>query len=237
MFRVLRCIPNGMASQRAVKTAMSCIRELLTVPDSARIVAMRQLAGLIHEAISPTESLAPTEVSPICDGAPPNVAAVAQVLLELTREHMEHILADFGMWFSSALSGIGHCDPAVRVPCVQAFKQLVPMAALAQATHHRGAKMDPLASEPAARDTSELLEHIFSKKAPLRLQHSTSARDIEIVRQLALSTNLIGGRAESGHPTLGSLAVATLREYQWEGVSWLTQLRRFGLNGILADEM
>jgi hypothetical protein len=28
-----------------------------------------------------------------------------------------------------------------------------------------------------------------------------------------------------------------VRGYQWDGISWLTQLRRCGLGGILADDM
>jgi hypothetical protein len=234
ILRSLQSLPQGSSSQRAVETAAACIRELLQVSDTVRTAAMRQLAGLIHDAIAPTGEVTRFNSSTAGDKAAQNVAAVAQVLLELTRGQMDYILADFGVWFSSALSGIGHCDADVRVPCVLAFKQLVPVASLAQATHSRAAKPEPCADE-LTRDTSELLEHIFSKKAPLRLQHSTKARDLDIVRQLSLSTNLVGGR--DGRESIPGLSLARLREYQWDGVSWLTQLRRFGLNGILADEM
>jgi len=71
--------------------------------------------------------------------------------------------------------------------------------------------------------------HIYQTVSSARAaQHSTAG--CSVMEVLSSQTNLVvKGRS--------SLQSAQLREYQWAGVSWLTQLRRFDLNGILADEM
>ena len=96
------------------------------------------------------------------------------------------------------------------------------------------------------------MDHIFTKKIPFRLQSSEHSRDLRVMEALRNYTNLVQDVAndmtsppeitlieyvDDGHEFKKKLSDAHLRKYQWEGVSWLTQLRRFGLGGILADEM
>jgi hypothetical protein len=72
---------------------------------------------------------------------------------------------------------------------------------------------------------------------------------VAIMRQLDTRTNLVQTHSGSGSGSgsvsvsasasvgvgvVAGLSASGLRAYQWEGVSWLTQLRRCGLGGILA---
>lgn len=159
---------------------------------------------------------------------------VAGLLEHLATGLREHTLDAYEILFATALRGLGDWDVAVRRPCVRVFRLLVPLASLAKQTAARRLLVRPInlhdAAHLAVGRSSELLQHIFTKQNPFRLEESQHPRDLKIMAYLSEQTNLLSKR----HSTLSP---AQLRDYQWEGVSWLTQLRRFGLNGILADEM
>ena len=80
-----------------------------------------------------------------------------------------------------------------------------------------------------------------------RLPDSTDPLDVHIMQCLLGQTSAdagIGAGSETGTGSNGSapsppsslLLLRELRGYQWEGVSWLTHLRRCGLGGIVAGE-
>lgn len=169
---------------------------------------------------------------------------LAELLSALTSALLEQVVGAYEVLFATALRGLGDREAGVRRACVRVFRQLVPLAALAKQTSPaRRASLSsasPLASAGsdssssavhlAMEKASELLHHIFTKQSPFRIHKSQHERDLNVMQTLAQCTNLVTYQNEE-------LAPAQLREYQWDGVSWLTQLRRFGLNGILADEM
>jgi hypothetical protein len=236
--RTLMChLEACVATQldQAVSAATKCVDTMLTLDDSSSALALRQLAAQFYRVLSrqPRNQLEKPHMAS-------NVAAVAQSLLALVSNHGDRLLPEYDTLFASALRGLADFDSAVRVPCVQAFKVLVPLASLAQATRPSSVTEKSRSSSNVSEDCAplparELLDHIFTKNAPLRLQHSTHDVDQRVLAVLTEQTNLVA--AQGGDGAHKDLSPSPLREYQWEGISWLTQLRRFGLSGILADEM
>lgn len=70
---------------------------------------------------------------------------------------------------------------------------------------------------------STFIKELLSKSHLILLPNSNEAVDLMIMKLF--------------NSTIKSRPSLLLRSYQWEGVSWLTRLRRCGLSGILADEM
>lgn len=165
---------------------------------------------------------------------------LAELLSSLTSSLLEQVVGAYEILFATALRGLGDREAGVRRACVRVFRQLVPLAALAKQTScarrvsssMSGTSANTSSNEVhlAVEKASELLQHIFTKQSPFRIQKSHRERDLNIMKTLTQCTNLVAHHD-------AALAPAQLRDYQWDGVSWLTQLRRFGLNGILADEM
>ncbi|KAJ1423533.1 hypothetical protein B484DRAFT_398622 [Ochromonadaceae sp. CCMP2298] len=165
----------------------------------------------------------------------------AAELLRLLAIHTRGVvLCCYELWFVSALHGVGDPSGAVRGACVHVFRLLVPLAGLAQQTRQRrtaltqreqGQGQESGVAPPSAAD---LVEQVFTQQPLPRISQSASPQDAQIMAQLARLTNLVekgdGGQVEG-------LAGSQLRGYQWDGVSWLTHLRRLGLCGVLADEM
>ena len=184
-------------------------------------------------------------------GAPLCRSQLASVLSLLTSRLLRQLVGCYELLFATALRGLCDRDSGVRKCCVGVFRLLVPLASLAKQTSAKRAKLvvadDASVISPtseaslvqkAVSKSSELLQHIFTKQSPFRLQKSTHARDLQIMEVLSKQTNLVAAESSgaAAHKAV-TLSSAQLRDYQWDGVSWLTQLRRFGLNGILADEM
>eukprot|EP01032_Pedospumella_encystans_P015307 gene15307-17515_t len=165
---------------------------------------------------------------------------LAELLCSLTSALLEQVVDAYEILFATALRGLGDREAGVRRACVRVFRQLVPLAALAKQTSSARRASSPMSGTSAnaalnevhlaVEKASELLQHIFTKQSPFRIQKSHRERDLKIMKTLTQCTNLVAHHD-------AALAPAQLRDYQWDGVSWLTQLRRFGLNGILADEM
>jgi hypothetical protein len=125
----------------------------------------------------------------------------------------ELLLPVFPTCFSIALDGIADCDFTVKKNCTQVFRLLIPLVPLA--------KLSYLNKKISYNQKSyELFDLILGNKAIVPLNQSKNYVDRCILSKLSRSTNNL-----------------ILRDYQWDGVSWLTQLRRCGLSGILADEM
>jgi hypothetical protein len=220
---------------QTVAAATKCVDTMLTLDELSSTSALRQLAAQFYRVLSRQPRHQPEKPHMAS-----NVAAVAQMLLALVSNHSDRLLPEYDTLFASTLRGLADFDSAVRVPCVQAFKALVPLASLAQAirsaTVNGGGQNNSVVSEGCSPlPARELLDHIFTKSEPLRLQHSTHRTDQRVLAVLAQQTNLVA--AHDGAGAHKDLSPSPLREYQWEGISWLTQLRRFGLSGILADEM
>ncbi len=174
-----------------------------------------------------------------CSPAVASRSQLAELLSSLTSMLLEQVVGAYEILFATALRGLGDREAGVRRACVRVFRQLVPLAALAKQTSTRRTSSSvPVTSSNASlgavhhavEKASELLQHIFTKQDPFRIQQSHRERDLSVMKTLAQCTNLIAYHDAARAP-------AQLRDYQWEGISWLTQLRRFGLNGILADEM
>lgn len=150
----------------------------------------------------------------------------SEVFYRLAQQRLDAVVHCYEVWFAAALHGIADNEPAVRRSCVSAFRLLVPLASVAKRTSLRQRN----AVQQAALPSCDLIDHIFTKQSALKIQLSERPQDLNIMAVLSAKTNL-------WVQSCSGLHTAQLRAYQWEGVSWLTQLRRFGLNGILADEM
>ena len=100
---------------------------------------------------------------------------------------------------------------------------------------------------------SKLIENILSRHALPRITDSTDPLDQFLMSVLREKTNLLpdtkpassssSSSSTSSREKLSGLALnrayakVSVRPYQWDGVSWLLQLYRCGLGGILAGEI
>jgi hypothetical protein len=196
--------------------------------------ALRECANSFHQKMIQGAST--------CDRA-----SLAVVFRGLTEQLEERVLPQFETWFGIALLGLGDFDSAVRVPATAAFRLLVPLAPLARDMSVKRALSGE--GETAGHDDSALLTtQLFSKSSDQVL--TASLQDVRIIQSLARDTNLLVDISPSALGLKGAevdfphqadrtplLSGSGLRAYQWEGVMWLTQLRRCGVGGVLADEM
>ena len=161
--------------------------------------------------------------------ADPNVRArFAVVFLAVCKKLRPSVLLpSFSACFALSLCGIGHADRSVRLSSTAAFRRLVPLAPLAR-QGQQGLGQGLGQGQGSVRGKGrDLVEGIFSRDPLIPLHRSDLALDMRIVSELR---RLGIGREGDG-------AAVVLREYQWEGLTYLTQLRRCGLSGMLADEM
>lgn len=149
----------------------------------------------------------------------------ASLFHALTVQLHDQVLPQFDAWFRVALSGVGCFDPTVRRPCTAAFRVLVPLAPMAR---------ELVRGRDGSADSTALLHQLFCKHEGRGKAAAVSAVKDDAMRELGRCTHLVA----VPQPPLPNLAPVSLRGYQWEGVQWLTQLRRCGVGGgILADEM
>ena len=218
---------GGLVGNATEVLSLLLLQPADTVGDASQEqLLMSEVVGQLHLLLFPDQSSECSGVYRI---------QLAQLLQNLVEDMPELVIEAYEVMFATALRGIGDRDADVRRDCVRVFRSLVPLASLAKQTAPRRAlsRYASCASNGvhgAIERSSELLQHIFTKQNPFRIQRSQHPRDLELMAELARYTNLVEARHSA-------LSPAQLRDYQWDGVSWLTQLRRFGLNGILADEM
>ena len=91
---------------------------------------------------------------------------------------------------------------------------------------------------------SKLIENLLSRKPLQRLTESTDPLDVYLINELASKTHLLPNSNPLNKPYKKSSDLkefknilnkkVSVRPYQWDGVSWLLQLYRCGLGGILA---
>lgn len=176
-----------------------------------------------------------------------------KLFVQLSLRLKENIIICYQKWFSTALYGLGDADAGIRRSSIEVFRMVVPMAPIAKLRSHQKCREGeegegivttigdlPKVAESSIEDEgdsalSQVLLNLFSKETSVRIDLSKTNVDMKIIATLQRLTNLVDS-SSSAHRSK-SLSSAKLRDYQWSGVSWLTQLRRFGLNGILADDM
>eukprot|EP01041_Mallomonas_annulata_P002030 gene2030-3947_t len=130
-------------------------------------------------------------------------------------------------WLATAMKGIGDAVSAVRTECATALRVLIPLSSLVGCRSGNS-------TSTGTRNVVELaqltkggrnLYRTFLADTPPLL--GDDVEDSKILQQLESLTAL---KRPSG---IGDI----LRPYQWEGISWLTALRRCGVSALLADEM
>jgi len=182
-----------------------------------------------------------------------------KLFVQLSLRLKENIIICYQKWFSTALYGLGDADAGIRRSSIEVFRMVVPMAPIAKQRSHQKCRVVEKEEEEDTTtigDSSKVVEssiedegdsalsqvllNLFSKETSVRIDLSKTDVDMKIIATLQQLTNLVDSSvSSSSHPssTIKPLSSAKLRDYQWSGISWLTQLRRFGLNGILADDM
>ncbi|RYH32306.1 hypothetical protein EON65_00810 [archaeon] len=124
------------------------------------------------------------------------------------------VLHSFNSWLKTALHGVGDYNDSVASVMLRGFRILVSYTPLA--LKHS----DKVSSDK--QDSMDLVCLLAKSSMPLStlsILHSQNQVDQFIVA------------------SINEMSITKLRQYQWEGVSWITMLRRNGLSGILADEM
>lgn len=137
----------------------------------------------------------------------------------------------FLLWLSLAVAGMGDAESVVRTESVAALRVLVPLIALAvtgsESSQTAADSSLPLAKEIfTAEDKSVAVLQTLLETGQTPMLESCPA-DATLLKKLRDLTGL-------GPP---SSVPGGLRQYQWEGVCWLTAMRRCGFGTLLADEM
>jgi hypothetical protein len=164
-------------------------------------------------------------------------SAVAKILLSVVFR-LQHTIAMqcFDSFIHICIRGIGDYQAEVRSLLVQAFRVLVPLAPLAQSL--LVSQNVPIASTAGTSSSSSstttssspnFIRDLFVKSGHCNLLQSQDQDDQKI---LQIVRGLLAAPSKSEN-----VANTELREYQWEGISWWTSLRRIGLGGVLADDM
>ena len=93
---------------------------------------------------------------------------------------------------------------------------------------------------------SKLIENLLSRKPLQRITEGSDPLDVFLMNELASKTNLLPILNRLNKPYKKTLAPkgfenvpctkVSVRPYQWDGVSWLLQLYRCGLGGVLAGK-
>lgn len=172
------------------------------------------------------------------------------------------IIIKYRHWLQASLSCIGDYDEIVRTQCMLAFRKLVPLATLVQS--QKGASnVSGIPSSSGLIETSteaeeegqgedrrgsitNLVDCILSRTCPPNIIENISDR--HIIEYLRVHTNLFPKDILSPGEVLITAATAastsastsssmSLRDYQWAGVTWITELFRCGLGALLADDM
>lgn len=149
------------------------------------------------------------------------------------------LLAEYPLWLSIALLGIGDFDSVIRNYCTLAFRFIVPLSSVA-----KGKLYHPTANKTEQQDQQKVSRHcdvgcslllsILSRCPVPSLLRSSNEQDKFICKFVHQYLSCKRGGDDSDSD---SEAMISLRLYQWEGISWLTHLRRAGLSGCLSDEM
>lgn len=161
----------------------------------------------------------------------------ASLLYESTlRVPEEDLTGTYDYWLRACLHGSGSYHQAARQAAIAAFRNIIPLAAVAmqQPQDVLAPASDPSSSCNSKNLNSEsvgVLSQVLSRSPVASITHSKNSLDIAIMQALtALDWSILS-------PLATRAGMPRLRPYQLDGVTWLTHLRRCGLAGCLADEM
>eukprot|EP00606_Chrysophyceae_sp_TOSAG23-5_P001621 GSChrysophyteH2.ASY1.ANO1.1196.1 assembled CDS len=181
----------------------------------------------------------------------------ASLLLQLCKGTPPHLVTtQYSAWLATALAGLSCAEERARGACLQVLRLLVPLAAVARgrdsSSEGRSDTHAAHSSDVSGSDTSSISDssvsmarHILARGTPpdIRTVHGDGAdarrvhsllEALEEHRQVTATTAaaaVTGSQAGRRRPRL------VLRDYQWQGVSWITYVCVFGLGGVLADDM
>lgn len=215
-------LPITQHSTLATRLASDAIQALSTHTGNTstvpKVPPLAQLADLLQQFITQNSGSSHKFAT---------VPAISLLCLHLTHHlPVALILPSYEAWLGLVLRGIA-LPSGYGEPFVGCFRLLVPLAALVR----NRLPADLHGATPAAAVTRLIL----ARESPPRLTVSPNEYDREIIIRLARGSNIaVSDWIACGPSTQVGLA---LRGYQWDGITWLTFLRRAGLSGILADEM
>ena len=162
---------------------------------------------------------------------------VSQCFQHLTESLLDEcILPVYETWFGLALKGIGSYEEEVRKAGTAVMRLLVPLAPLAKEMQRQ------VDSDPAFMQSASMVTQLFGGRAETSLESSELDRAIALKVTQCTNLSIECSLTSTDQPPVNQVAkqhllTATVRKYQWEGVMWLTKLRRCGMGGVLADEM
>lgn len=172
---------------------------------------------------------------------------LASCLLYYVCEFVDkEVVAIFEPLFSFSLRLMNDFDKFVRKNGTKLVRLLVPLVPLVKEMRRnfKAAKTNEVDPESTAMQTTlQILDRTPAKRL---IDDKYSA---QIIASLTRMTNLVcvhEGQVDIGVESNGNSEILrdrsglcrdSLRGYQWDGVTWLTYLRRSGFCGILADEM
>jgi hypothetical protein len=135
-------------------------------------------------------------------------------------------LTCYSIWLEIGIKGFGHYDAIIRQACIEGFRSLVPLAPVGLHYLERMERAtSSVGSSTKVRPSLPLIQLLLCRSTPLKITESANSLDKLIIQLL------------SSPAVCRNQSFKLLRDYQWEGISWWTTLRRCGLSGILTDEM
>lgn len=129
----------------------------------------------------------------------------------------------FSRWVVLSMQGMSHDHELVRLNSLDSFQSLLAVIPLYQTMYYNNSEI----VDRLPFDEDIIVHNILLKSIPTSILKSTSKIDKDIVSYLSTNSPLLSQLNEDVH----------LRGYQWDGITWMTNIRRCGLGCLLADDM
>jgi TATA-binding protein-associated factor len=211
--------------------------------DALRVLQVA--APALHPAALPAAlRLLPALGAALCQPNHALVLAAARALAALAAAHPDAVMPA-ALRLATPLMAAGG-EAAARLGGVVAARELVAALGLRMVPYVQLAVVPLLGrmSDPSPPARAVAARCFASVVALMPLAHGAppppgldAAQEAALRREGGFLQQLLDNRRADDFPLPFALRGATLRRYQQEGINWLAFLRRFGLHGVLADDM
>jgi hypothetical protein len=163
----------------------------------------------------------------------------SHLLLFLSRELKENLLVQYESFLSAAVNGLGDSSSLVRKLCSQSLRYIIPLAPLLQKENNK-CKISKINNSDGNVENPSLQSILVGCTSLCRITENSN--DCEIINYLKKYTNLVSNESNkidvnSNVTANNNLNKSSLREYQWDGITWIRELTKNRFGCILADDM
>lgn len=164
----------------------------------------------------------------------------SQLLLLLSCELKENLIVEYESFLSTAVNGLGDTSSLVRKLCSRSLRYIIPLAPLVL---KEDSKVEISNINNSDDSVVNHLQNILVGSTTL-CRITENRNDNEIMNYLKKYTNLVSYESNKSmfgvnndFTTSNNLNKSSLRDYQWDGITWIRELTKNKFGCILADDM